>query len=202
MNYYQHVFRTEIIPNRKKLHVVTTHALETLGSSVSEASFSVSMNGRLITLNCEEALPDGWEFNWEAPDGKRVHTQLISKTEQELKPLFTVDQKVMITGLVSYGVHSKKDRKKHCPIFLNRIHKDLKAHFISKLESTLGLEIEEIEGSKLPNEIIDDHVHLNNQMQIEVIGKIKDANLIQTLPLRSILQRRSYGMGLMNVFPL
>jgi len=203
MKYFEYVIFCDKLPNRMTLHAVTTHFFDE--TDINKVNYKAEIEGRVIRIKTDYDRET--EFRVTLKD-ERSDTMFdcrqTVKKEKETEDCFEVGDLVNITGTISYGIHITETNKRKCPIFKGRIEPGCKHKFRAAIEKSLGIEmVEKFSDSsfvRLPNEILNDKIQLNNQMNVHIVGVVKDPDIVNRICFSSFFQRKSYGFGRLDVY--
>lgn len=201
MTYNEYVFISEIIPTRLTLHSIVSLFYE---KETNGKDFRIESKGNFIYLKTKDdiEIKDKIIKLVNKSNNKEFICKFINKNIIKNEKIKNGDN-VIISGLIEYGVHLAESGKKECP-FLNGkfLSKEKKNSFLKSIENSCGIKIEKISNKNFfrsNQEILSHKIQLKNLININISGIVVDNEKTNRLKYGSIFQRKSYGLGNMNI---
>jgi len=205
--YYEYLIFSEIMPTRLTLHSVVSHFFGT--KDLSKIKYRVEMEANIIRIKTDKFLEGDFEIELVNLKNKKFKCKLFKVNE--CKNIDFKEDSYTVCGIIEYGVNSlapikesvKRVRCKRCPIHLGKFQGGLEKIFKENIEKKMGVKVIEMTNTsfnRMPSEeLLKDKVQLNNLIYMNLKVKVVNKDLFNELQYKSIFQKKSYGLGNINI---
>lgn len=199
MEYFKYRFKCQKEPTKHTIHSLVTYFLGDKKNSVNYKAYSENKNVVIVS---------DYSFDWDSicdfsitlktQNGNSFVCKIIEKIVIKNKIEHEEGSDVYLHGIISYSVNSNIGKKKICPVYNGAINPNYLFKFKNELEKNLGVAISKLDNKNFErgeNEIISNHVQINDIIRFSLKAKVIDKELFSSLKYRAIFRRKSYGMG-------
>lgn len=200
MKYYEYIFQCEKLPTKHTLHSLVTNFFGK--GNLDNINYKVFQEGRLIKIITDVLVYGDFVFYFYNKKGEKFSCKFYKLNEKETN-IYKKGEKVILSGLVEYGVNVTGKKGKRCPVFLGRFESnELKNLFKQNIEKNFGVKIESMKNiyfTRQPSEILEKHIQFNNIILINLPVIVDDVSIFSKIEFKSYFQKKSYGFGCMGI---